>query len=268
MTSLPAVLVDLPDCSVEEIRRLESLQEQIGYRFSNPALLRVALTVGSWANEHKAQPWPSNACLEFLGDAVLDLVAADALWQQFPELGEGPLTRLRSSMVSEPSLVQGAKKLDLGAWLWVGKGDEQKGARERHGTLADALEAVLGAVFLDAREKQESPIHAAGLLFHTVFGERLRDLKSSDGLDVKSQLQQRVQAAIKRTPVYVVDGETPPPDSPSWRARVEVHHEAARVEVLGRGEGRSLRDAERAAAKDAIERWEEPITPSRKGGRG
>jgi ribonuclease-3 len=269
MSSLPEVLVRLPDrppddeleepegrrASIRaELEGLAGLQTALEVRFQRPALLRVALTVGSWANENRGTGWPSNASLEFFGDAVLDLVAADALWRAFPSLGEGPLTRLRASLVSEASLTAAAREIGLGRWLYVGRGDERRGARERDGTLADALEAVIGAVFLDARESGQDGAAAAGALFDHLFGARLRSLEPDDGLDVKSRLQQLVQARHRVTPTYRAIGEPPPPDDPHWRARVEISISGGDVKVLGEGDGRSLRDAERAAAVDALAR--------------
>lgn len=255
--SLPEVLRTLPDAAsskvAAELATLAPLIEALAHPFVRPQLLRVALTVGSWANENRELGWPSNACLEFFGDAVLDLVAADALWARFPTLEEGPLTRLRASVVSERSLARVARGIDLGRWLFLGRGDEQRGARDRDGTLADALEAVLGAVFLDARASGHDPIVAAAEVFDRLFGERLRSLAPQDGLDPKSRLQQLIQAERRMTPVYVAIGEAPPPEDPHWRARVEVRSDAG-VEILGEGDGRSLRAAERAAALAALAR--------------
>lgn len=258
-SKLPAVLRRLPDPSSDpqvaaQLDRLAELAALLDHRFEQPALLRVALTVGSWTNENREAGWPSNACLEFFGDAVLDLVAADALWQRFPDLPEGPLTRLRASVVSERSLAKAAKRVGLGGWLFLGRGDEQRGARERESTLADALEAVLGAVFLDARAHGHDPTSAAGRVFDRLFGEQVEALTADDGVDPKSALQQLVQAERRLTPVYVVLGEPPPPESPFWRARVELRPIGGEVEVLGEGEGRSLRAAEHGAARDALAR--------------
>jgi ribonuclease-3 len=255
-SGLPEVLRELPgDPEDEELLALAPLAEALGHVFVRPQLLRVALTVGSWANENRNAGWPSNACLEFFGDAVLDLVAADALWQRFPALDEGPLTRLRASVVSERSLARVARDIDLGRWLFLGRGDEQRGARDRDGTLADALEAVLGATYLDARAAGHDPGVAAAKVFERLFGARLRKLAPQDGLDPKSRLQQLIQAERKQTPVYTAVGEPPPPEAPHWRARVELRHgDSGEVEILGEGEGRSLRAAERNAALDALRR--------------
>lgn len=258
-SKLPAVLQRLPDASSDavaaaELERLAALALALDHRFTNLALLRVALTVGSWTNENPKAGWPSNACLEFFGDAVLDLVAADALWQRFPDLPEGPLTRLRAAIVSERALAKAARRVGLGAWLFLGRGDEQRGAREREGTLADALEAVLGAVFLDARAGGRDPTLAAGVVFERLFGAQVAALTADDGIDAKSALQQIVQAERRLTPVYVPLGDPPPPEQPLWRAKVELRHAEGPVEVLGEGEGRSLRAAEHAAARAALAR--------------
>ncbi len=253
-SELPAVLRGLPalDTDAGEPGRLAELAVALDYSFAQPQLLRAALTVGSWANEHREAGWPSNACLEFFGDAVLDLAAADALWRRFPDLDEGQLTRLRASLVSERSLARAARSIGLGGWLYLGRGDERRKARERDGTLADALEAALGSIFLDAREAGVEPTLAVAGAFDALFGVRVRSLQPQDGLDPKSRLQQQTQADRKLTPIYVAVGEPPPPDEPHWRARVELRPADGPVEVLGEGEGRSLRTAERNAAASAL----------------
>jgi ribonuclease III len=262
MVRLPKVLLDLPEASapVDDDTcppgpgGLLGLQERLGYRFFNPSLLRVALTLGSWANEHRDAGWPSNACLEFFGDAVLGLLAADALWRRFPELAEGELTRLRAALVTEPSLAKAALAIDLGAWLYLGRGDLKRGGRDHPSTLADAVEAVLGAVFLDARESGRVPLEAAAVVFERLVGQRVAELRPEHGVDPKSRLQHWAQGHLRVTPVYVRVGEPPPPEDPQWAAQVELRFADGRVEVLGEGQGRSLKEAERAAALDALTR--------------
>jgi ribonuclease-3 len=251
MGGLPEPLRRLP-AAVEP--SLAELEARLGYSFARPALLRAALTLGSWVNEHRGAGWPSNSCLEFYGDAVVDLAAADALWRRFPELAEGDLTRLRASLVSEAGLGEAAQALSLGEFLYLGRGDLKRGAREHAGTLADALEAVIGAVFLDARARGEDPFRAASDLFDRLFGARVAALEPEDGLDAKSQLQQWAQARHRLTPVYVPLSEPPADEDPQWRARVELRRPDGAVEVLAEGEGRSLRAAEQAAAEAALRR--------------
>lgn len=241
-----------PEADSSAPRALGSLQEALGYRFAQPGLLRVAVTLGSWANEHASAGWPSNACLEFFGDAVLDLVAADALWIRFPELAEGELTRLRATLVAERSLVGVAESLELGAYLYLGKGDLKRGGRTHASTLADAVEAVLGAVFLDARVSGRGAMEEAAAVFECLLGDALRALQPSHGLDPKSRLQHWAQSRYRVTPTYVRSGDKSSPGEPRWRARVELHHRDGRVEVLGEGEARSLKAAERQAAEQAL----------------
>jgi ribonuclease-3 len=231
---------------------LLGLQDRLGHRFARPALLRVALTLGSWANEHKGSGWPSNACLEFFGDAVLGLVAADALWRRLPELAEGELTRLRAMLVSERSLALAAESIELGGWLYMGRGDLKRGGRSHPATLADAVEAVLGAVFLDARQAGGAPLDAAAGVFDRLMGPRVAALRPEHGIDPKSRLQHWAQGRLRVTPVYVRVGDPPVPEDPRWTARVELRFADGHVEVLGEGQGRSLKEAEQAAALDAL----------------
>jgi ribonuclease III len=234
---------------------LDELQTRLGYRFRRPELLRAALTLGSWANEHPDAGWPSNACLEFFGDAVLDLLAADAVWRRFPDLGEGELTRLRASIVSERCLGDVAGLVDLGEYLWLGRGDVRRGQRRQASTLADAIEAVLGAVFLDAREAGDPPLAAAGVVFERLLAGKLADLRPDLAVDPKTSLQHWAQARYRITPVYVrIDAREPENEGPRWRARVELRFPDGRIDVLGEGEGESLRRAERRAARAALDR--------------
>jgi len=268
---LPAIFGELPDRAgspearvrvAEEVHELLPLQERIGYSFVRPALLRAALTLGSWSNEHPHSGWPGNGCLEFLGDAVLGLLAADALWKRFPSLDEGRLTRLRASVVSERALAAIASEIDLGQWLFLGRGDLKQGGRQHRAILADTVEAVLGAVYLDAMEAGNPPVSAARKAFSKMFGERLAGLRPEHGLHPKSRLQQWAQAHYRITPSYVRVGDSPPPGEPRWTARVELRRSEDDIEVLGEGEGRSLREAERAAAEQALERIGAPTAVS------
>lgn len=254
---LPAVLADLPDRRgapswPDDLARVAPLQARVGRAFVRPALLRVALTHPTWVNEHGRSGWPSNACLEFFGDAVLALLAADALWRRFPGVPEGTLTRLRASLVSEPTLAASARAVGLGPLLWVGRGGVA--LREQDGALADAAEAVLGAAFLDARAAGEDPLRAAAGVFAALLGPRLAALSTSDGQPAKSRLQEWTQARWRRMPVYVQIGERPPADRPLWRARAELRCPDGQVIALGEGEGPSLRAAELAAAEVALAR--------------
>lgn len=232
------------------------LCEALGRRVTDPALVRVAVTHPGWANEHRRAGWPSNGCLEFYGDAVLDLLAADALWRRFPELPEGDLTRLRAALVSEKSLADAARRLDLGSYLYLGKGDEKNGFRDHAATLADAFEAILGAVFLDAKADGQDGFLACSAVFDQVFGERVASMSPTDGLDPKSALQRIVQGKHRVSPRYRSLGENSAPgESPQWRVAVELALGKTAPRVLAEGEGRSLQEAERSAASSALSRW-------------
>lgn len=264
VTRLPKVLHGLPDpagrledgTEPDPSWSLDALESRLGYTFADRGLLRVALTLGSWANEHADAGWPSNACLEFFGDAVLDLVAADAVWRRFPELAEGELTRLRASLVAEGPLVEVAETLELGQFLYLGRGDLKRGGRDHAGTLADAVEAVLGAVFLDAREAGRQPEAEASAVFDRWLGERVAQLQPEHGVDAKSRLQHWAQGKHRVTPRYVRIGDPPPPGEPVWHARVELRFPNGTIKALGEGSGRSLKRAEQAAAAAALETLE------------
>jgi ribonuclease-3 len=258
--ALPAALRSLPDegadpAVIEELAGLRPLITALGYEFARPALLRVALTLGSWCNEHPHAGWPSHERLEFFGDAVLDLLSAERLWLRFDDASEGALTRMQARVVSEAGLATVARALGLGAWLFVGRGDEQGGARERDGSLADALEAALGAIFLDARACGRDPLAAAGAAFDRLFAAVMAGLDPGEE-DVKSRLGRVVQGRYRQTPRYVcaaAEGSTSA--APWWIARVELTVEGA-PRVLGAGEGATKREAQRAAAAAALVSFE------------
>lgn len=254
MTASPVgELPDRPDSEtwLENQARLVPLQARIGRVFARPGLLRVALTHPTWVNEHGRSGWPSNGCLEFFGDAVLYLVATEALWLRFPGLPEGALTRLRASVVSTGALATAAREAELGPLLWVSR--KNQGLREHEGTLADAAEAVLGAAYLDARDAGDDPLAVAGAVFRALLGPQLDALAPGDGVPAKSRLQEWAQARWRRPPVYVVEeGE----GRATRRVRVEVKCPDGQVIVLGSGEGPSARVAEVVAAEDALARIE------------
>lgn len=245
---LPAVLAVLPEAEPEVV----VLAAKLGVRFTRPALLRAALTTPSWVNEHQDAGWPSNACLEFLGDAVLGLVAADALWLRFPAVTEGDLTRLRASLVSASSLAMAARAIGLGDFLYLSRSDARSRVLERDKTLADAVEAALAAAFLDARVAGGDPLAAAVAVFTALLGERLTALSPADGVDAKSALQVVLQARYRRAPVYRAIGERTGGTEPLWRVEVTLTLPEGQVMVLAEASGPSLRAAEQAAARLAL----------------
>ena len=221
---------------------MKELEKKLNYTFRDPALLSEALSHSSYANEHRAAHLNSNERLEFLGDSVLGFVTAEFLCVQHPDLPEGDLTRIRAALVCEQSLYEVARKLELGKYLKLGRGEEAGGGRERTSILADATEAVFAAVYLDGG------IGAASQLIHRV----LLDAEKEEAVeerrkDYKTALQELIQRTPGRTITYQLVEETGPD-----HCRVFVMEVSVDGQVSGRGEGRSKKEAEQAAAKAAL----------------
>ena len=206
---------------------MEALEEKLGYRFANRALLENALTHSSYANENRAKGVQSNERLEFLGDSVLGMVVADYLYRTHPDLPEGDLTRTRAALVCEESLVQAAHALDLGAYLHLGKGEEAGGGRSRPSIQADAVEAVLAAVYLDGGIGS-----ARKIVQRLILSRELEGLTSSR--DYKTALQELVQRENGQVLQYRLTGEEGPDHDK--RFFVEVDLNGSRV---GAGQGHS-----------------------------
>ena len=221
---------------------MKELEKKLNYTFRDPALLSEALSHSSYANEHRAAHLNSNERLEFMGDSVLGFVTAEFLFVQHPDLPEGDLTRIRAALVCEQSLYEVARKLELGKYLKLGRGEEAGGGRERTSILADATEAVFAAVYLDGG------IGAASQLIHRV----LLDAEKEEAVeerrkDYKTALQELIQRTPGRTITYQLVEETGPD-----HCRVFVMEVSVDGQVSGRGEGRSKKEAEQAAAKAAL----------------
>ncbi|MXX45788.1 MAG: ribonuclease III, partial [Acidimicrobiia bacterium] len=213
------------------------LQKRLGYRFSSPELLLNALTHSSYANEMGI---PDNERLEFLGDTVLQMVVTRHLFGEYPHLREGQMTRVRAAVVRKESLAQVAEVLDLGEGLRLGKGQEQSG-RHNVSILADAMEAVIGAVYTDGGWKP------AERLIMTNWREMIdTQAAAPDALDAKTQLQELL-ATEGKTPQYRVTGEGPG-HARRFEAEVWVDEKCS-----GTGEGPTHRLAEQQAARSAIE---------------
>lgn len=222
----------------EAMRR--GVAERLGHDFAQPELLRDALTHRSFRNERPNEAPADNERLEFLGDAVLGAGVAYLLHQAFPEAREGELTRRRAELVSEGGLLTAAEDLALGAALRLGKGEARSGGRQKPRLLASAVEACLGAVYLDGGPD------AALEAVRRLFGERVHT--ASARRDAKSRLQEIVQGRQRTTPRYVHLAARGPDHARIFEAAVEVDGEE-----IARGEGRSKADAERAAAIAALE---------------
>ena len=219
---------------------MKSLEERIGYRFRDPGLLENALTHSSYANEHRTEGMPSNERLEFLGDSILGLIVADHLYRSRPDLPEGDLTRIRAALVCEGSLVEVARSLDLGSYLRLGRGEEAGGGRHRPSIQADAVEAMLAAVYLDGG------IGQVRKLVHSLILEQERE-KTAAGRDFKTALQELVQRESGQILAYHLLDERGPDHAKSFSMEVHINGES-----IGTGEGKSKKEAEQAAAKAAV----------------
>ena len=211
--------------------------------FADPDLLRLALTHRSYAFE--AGGLPTNERLEFLGDAVLGIVITDDIYHRFPEAAEGRLAKIRAAAVNTQSLADVARGMGLGDHVLLGKGEEQSGGRDKDSILADTMEAVLGAVYLD------QGLAGADALIRRLFTSLLADLATRRAsLDYKTSLQELTAAELSSLPVYEVS-ESGPDHEKRFTATVVVDGEA-----LGQGEGRSKKEAEQAAAQEAYDALE------------
>lgn len=221
---------------------MEPLEVLIGHTFHNPDLLRVALTHPSLAYETQREH-PDNQRLEYLGDAVLQLVLSHHLYEAFPDSAEGALTKLRSRLVSRPALAAYGRRLELGSHLLIGRGEESSGGRLRDSALADAVEALVAAVYLDAG------LHAAVKVVLRLCGEELQlVMDQPTEVNPKGQLQELLQTFTKGSPRYVIISEEGPDHKKSFVARVDWNSQ-----TLGTGGGTSKKEAETAAAQAALE---------------
>jgi ribonuclease-3 len=226
----------------ERAARLRELEAKLEVRFRDLSVLNLALTHGSYAHEEGETRLGTYERLEFLGDAVLNLVVSDHLYRRFPDRSEGDLARLRARLVNEPTLASIARGLDLGSYILVGRGEERGGGRERSSMLADVLEAVVGAVYLD------SGFGVAHAVVSRWYAERLEGLEEAPA-DFKSQLQEYVQQHERKLPRYRITGTEGPDHAKAFVAVVEVGGR-----VLGEGRGRTKKEAEQAAAAEALVR--------------
>ena len=223
---------------------MKTLETKLGYQFQNPKLLDHALTHSSYANEHHLGSISSNERLEFLGDSVLGMIVADHLYRTFPDLPEGDLTRIRANLVCEGSLVLVAKEWDLGRYLKLGKGENACGGRSRPSILADAVEAVLAAVFLDGGLAHDRDIIQRFLL------DRMEQVNRASR-DHKTDLQELVQRKSGQVLSYELIGESGPDHNKTFQMQVLLNGQP-----IGQGTGHSKKEAEQAAANTAIERLE------------
>ncbi len=225
---------------------MRELEKKLNYTFRDPGLLGEALSHSSYANEHRSAGLRSNERLEFLGDSVLGFVTAEFLFLQHPDLPEGDLTRIRAALVCEQSLYEVARKLDLGRYLKLGRGEEAGGGRERTSILADATEAVFAAVYLDGG------IGAASTLIHRVLLDAEKEeVVEERRRDYKTALQELVQRQADQVLTYRMIGEEGPDHDKTFLAEVLLNG----IQV-GTGSGHSKKEAEQSAAKAALRKLE------------
>ncbi len=221
-----------------------NLQQDIGITFRNAALLQQAFRHSSFINENPDLPIPDNERLEFLGDAVLNFVVAEKIYHEFPNLTEGELTVLRISLIREDTLARLASDLNLGEYLQLGKGEESSGGRQRQSNLADTLEALIGAIFLDqglatARDFILRKLH-----------KNLEKIKSGESeQNYKAKLQEFTQAEYKQLPTYHIVESSGPDHDRNFIVEVMLGDK-----VLGKGFGKSKKAAEIEAARLACEK--------------
>ena len=218
----------------------DDLQKKLGYVFKNPSLLTTALTHSSYANENRKSGATSNERLEFLGDSILGMTVSLLIYKGNPKMSEGQMTRMRSELVCEKSLASLASHLGLGEYLQLGFGEDKSGGRERSSILADAVEAILAAIYLDGGFKPVEKLVSS--YFQTVVYRA-----EYENTDYKTRLQEVIQEKAGRTLSYHVIDEKGPDHLKSYVVEVRLNGG-----VIGRGVGKTKKDAEQAAARLAL----------------
>src|SRR5215510_15117277 len=226
------------------MKALADLEFELEYKFKNPDLLQQALTHSSQANERNAGRG-DNEQLEFLGDSVLGFLVSDFLFRAYPSLTEGQLSKLKGFFVSSANLVKYAERIDLGAYLQLGKGEEKTGGRTKQALLVDAFEATLGAIYLDGG------LEEARRLMLRFFEPQIDDIQESERqlTDFKTELQEQLQARHRPRADYLLTSEEGPDHQKLFTVEVVVEGE-----TLARGMGLTKKAAEQAAAREALER--------------
>lgn len=224
---------------------MQKLEEKIGYSFRDRKLLEMALTHSSYANERHDDGCESYERLEFLGDSVLGHVTADFLYRQDPPIPEGRMTRLRAELVCEASLHQIAQRLGLGSYMRLGRGEEHTGGRERTSILADMVESIIAAIYLDSGGLDEPRrFIREQLLLRAELGEQHRSG------DFKTELQELVQRKPNQTITYEMIGQSGPDHNKTFVFRVSINGQTA-----GEGSGHTKKEAEQMAARQALEHF-------------
>lgn len=230
------------DLQPESLINIEELESVISYTFNDKRKLLLALTHSSYSNEKKNEGLSSNERLEFLGDAVLNIVTSEYIYKNFSNLPEGEMTKTRASIVCEGSLLKCAMKISLGKYLLLGKGEENTGGRTRTSILSDAFEALIGAIYLDAGLAEAN---------HFIIGamkDLIGDLKHSEVfVDYKTQFQEIIQKSSDQKILYQILDEKGPDHDKEFIAQLSAGNR-----IFGIGKGKSKKEAEQNAAKEAI----------------
>jgi ribonuclease III len=226
----------------EEVQLLQELEDRLGFHFRNLSLLKKALSHKSFINEKRLTDLDHNERLEFLGDAVLELGVSDLLMHHFPASREGDMSKLRASLVNETALAEVAREIQIGNYLFLGKGEEQSQGRDRNSLLADAFEAMLGAMYLDSGFDKVFAI-IKKLFLPTIIKATTEDINR----DFKTKLQEEAQNRFKTVPHYQLINESGPDHDKTF----EVHLTVAGRQI-GVGNGKSKKQAEQNAAQNAL----------------
>lgn len=221
---------------------MQELEKKLNYCFKDISLLKNALTHSSYANENRGEGMSSNERLEFLGDSVLGFATAKYLYAVSPALPEGKMTRLRAELVCEQSLYGVAADLNLGEYLRMGRGEERNGGRKRVSILADAVEAVIAAMYLDGGFEPAERFIKANIL-------NPESIEAHHSVDYKTELQELVQQKSGQVLTYIPAGESGPDHDKTFAAKVSLNGE-----VIGEGQGRTKKEAEQAAACEALKK--------------
>ncbi len=229
---------------------IADLQKAMGVKFKNSDLLQQALVHSSAVNENPSRFPVHNERLEFFGDAVLEIIVAEKLYRDFPDLSEGEMTKARAALVRRDTLARVARRIDLGDFLYMGKGEESTGGRSKVPNLAGAMEAVIAAVYLD-----RGMAVTAKMVVRLLDEEWAKVITRDSSIDFKSRFQEITQSRFQQVPAYRLVEESGPDHDKSFTVEVEINRQ-----VMGRGTGKSKKLAETAAARAALVKLGEVFT--------
>ena len=221
--------------------RYLGLEQSLGYQFQQVGMCETALTHKSWLNERPGEGRSDNERLEFLGDAVIALVVSDMLMRRYPAHPEGELSKKRASLVNEGGLARVAEVLSLGQWIFLGRGEEQAGGRQKRSILADALEALVGAVFTDGG------FEAAYQVTERLFARVMEGSETAVDQDFKSRLQEISQARLHMAPIYTLLAQQGPDHDKTFEVAILLGDKE-----YGRASGKSKKEAQQNAAQRAL----------------